>query len=64
MFREQEPVSGYWLHPGSSQYRCQIYDSMQLIDEENDMTIFFDIIDDVVHPFEVSAKASASDYIH
>ena len=41
------------------------HDSMQLIDEENDMTIFFNVIDDVVHPFlEVSAKASASDYIH
>ena len=41
------------------------HDSMQLIDEENDMTIFFNVIDDVVHPLlEVSAKASASDYIH
>ena len=41
------------------------HDGMKFIDEENDMTIFFNVIDDVVHPLlEVSAKASASDYIH
>ena len=44
---------------------ARAHDSMQLIDEENDMTIFFNVIDDVVHPLlEISAKASASDYIH
>ena len=38
---------------------------MQFIDEENDMTIFFNVIDDVVHPLlEVSARASSNNYIH
>ena len=38
---------------------------MKFIDEKNNMTIFFNVIDDIVHPLlEVSAKASASNYIH
>ena len=41
------------------------HDSMQLIDKENDMTVFFDVIDNVVHPlFKVSAETSPSDNIH
>ena len=44
---------------------ARAHDSMQLVNEENDMTIFFNVIDDIVHPLlEISAKASASDYIH
>ena len=44
---------------------ARTHDGMQLIDKEDDMAVFFDIIDDVVHPlFKVSAETSPSNDIH
>ena len=44
---------------------ARAHDSMQLINKEDDMAVFFDIIDDVVHPlFKVSAETSPSNDIH
>ena len=38
---------------------------MELINEEDDMAIFFDIIDDVVHPlFKISTEPRPCDNIH
>ena len=44
---------------------ARTHDGMQLIDKEDDMAVFFNIIDDIVHPlFKVSAETSPSDNIH
>ena len=44
---------------------ARAHDGMQLIDKEDDMAVFFDVIDDIVHPlFKVSAETSPSNDIH
>ena len=41
------------------------HNSMQFIDKENHVTVFFDVLDDTVHPFfEVPTEARPSNDIH